>query len=1325
MSYCVYQPSIGKELFNGLKKRFGYNTAKTVFLNAINPQFIEDNKGTLRLDSEGIPHLDSVLSNKYIQKVIGNSKLIEEASKPYQQLDNTIDNYIHSIEDAYAFNTTSEYKDSLVALVEQRYNKLQVVIYPKTEDKVQKFNHQYSTIKLNEKLSNMFSSIGVTIGRLSSIETNNGRVGLTDFSKASGIAKDFSNIIKISNNIEGVHAISEEFSHLLIGIFNKEPLIQRAIKNLSSNDVLLREVLGNEYEDTLEFHNWNTRLVAEEALGKILQKNLQKTEDTINISNVIKKDNIFTRLINFIKSIFKKFDYNEVDRIVADVDITMGNLAKNILYGEINITPEDVEKSARDVRFNALSERVERHINILTNAAKTETKRYKISNSITENQIERTLNDILFYADESRDTAVGIFNYANIALKELKNIHNMYQRLDKLDLNSRFKLVRLTRSYLQSYTPFLDALNEELIKEESEDELNIFLREFQPENSNDNITLKNVLDDLSALSKNLTSRYINLAIPSFVEFLRPFSGDYITMAGKQITIEDAIKEAHQDISFFDRWLDSMADSSDPILQSIDLAVKHAKDEGRLRFIKASRSIQAWRQKAENLGITSFEWMFEKDEEGNKSGDYIGPVNKAQFNLDLKNLRANLDKKYGKNPKNKEDVNNKIREEESWLEENAVGIFGDPQPNPKKYRNSEYDNLSASQKELLEEYLQIKRSADALYSHNNTDPNKAIQIRKKASQRLIETSTSITGLIDNIKKEIENTFLEKIDDDQIFGGELNRKGITDFSGEEFMTMPALYTSRLENPNEISTDVVGALLCYYYNGFQYDAMESIIDPLEVGKIILKEHRKVRVTRGDKKIIERIENLGIESINNVFKNESNILSRYNDFLESQVYQRYLKDEGTFGNTNINKSKTVSWLLKASSVAQLGFNWLANLANVTTGLCMQNIEAASKEFFNGGELLKADAIYTKEIGPYLAEIGNRNKTSKLALFMELFNIKQDSSTKVKDVQKKNLLERLFGSNIAFLGQEAGDNWLYNRTAIAMALRHKVNVPGKGIMTLWDALEVKNTFDDSNSIKHLSIPEGTTSEDGTPIDIGKISRTIAHVNQHLFGIYNDDDANAANRISLGRLLLQYRKWMKPSFNKRFQAKQYNVLLGREEEGYYRTLLNFANELRRGQFQIAAQWDKLNNYEKANIKRSLVEIVQFFAVCALVRFVKWGDDEDRPWAMKLAEYTARRLQHELGALNPVSTTFLSENLKTLKTPMASLSVLNNSVNLIDSLLSPFEDWTDEIKSGPYKGMSTLQKNLLKSPIPGITHYRQIDRFLNDIDTSIQFYVRSY
>ena len=58
---------------------------------------------------------------------------------------------------------------------------------------------------------------------------------------------------------------------------------------------------------------------------------------------------------------------------------------------------------------------------------------------------------------------------------------------------------------------------------------------------------------------------------------------------------------------------------------------------------------------------------------------------------------------------------------------------------------------------------------------------------------------------------------------------------------------------------------------------------------------------------------------------------------------------------------------------------------------------------------------------------------------------------------------------------------------------------------------------------------------DGTKFDVSKFGRRIAHINHTLFGVYNEEDANAANRVALGRLLMQYRKWMKPLFNRRFQ----------------------------------------------------------------------------------------------------------------------------------------------------------------------------------------------
>jgi hypothetical protein len=82
---------------------------------------------------------------------------------------------------------------------------------------------------------------------LTNAEIQAGRVGVVDFSSVSSLAKDFSSLIRIANNMEGAGALSEEFSHLLIGIFREEPLVIRTIEVLANNENALENILKNEY----------------------------------------------------------------------------------------------------------------------------------------------------------------------------------------------------------------------------------------------------------------------------------------------------------------------------------------------------------------------------------------------------------------------------------------------------------------------------------------------------------------------------------------------------------------------------------------------------------------------------------------------------------------------------------------------------------------------------------------------------------------------------------------------------------------------------------------------------------------------------------------------------------------------------------------------------------------------------------------------------------------------------------------------------------------------------------------------------------------------
>lgn len=1316
---CVYYPSRGEKLFVALKKQFGYERAKSIFLQGINPTFIQDYSKQLVLDEEGIPTYDSLMQNSYIKGYIGEESIKLSLQEKFSPIEDSIDNYNMLLEEAKKFNDNNPNNNDFVASVDNTEDgKLIVKIDKKTEETAKKSREQYIVKQLNDSLVKTFGELGVTVGMLNDVEVGAGRVGHIDFSKAKQIAKDFISMIRIANNKEGAEALSEEFAHLIIGVSRQDPLVARALKILTDNKVATSRILGTQAEDETTYHEGNEELMAEEALGKLLQKHLVENTSMENVPS----ESLFRRMINFIRNKFKKYNVDEVQQAIDEASVAMNKLAKQFLNKEREITKQQVMDSEREAQFNDLSERIKRNIKILKAADATEIKRFKISRNITKEQADITHNLLSGFAKEDADTVLGICHYAQSTLANLKDLETQFASIALLDTKDKFAFLREVNNAVNSYKPFVDAILEAYQDEQMESD-NMFASAV--EINGEVVNMQEMVRDLSFLVRGLESRFRRTAMPLFAEFLQPyFKHDKIVVpfgknAGKEITLQSLLEEAESDISFFDRWLDSMATSGDILLQLFDSVVKTQNDKTRVETMDAVKYVQKLMKRAEELGITDFNYFFEKTDDGKKTGNIISEINQAQFAKDKKEFEEYLINKYGKNARGAE-ADAKIRERMEWRAEHAERVDGKWVARRDVYRNEAYFNLSEAQREILDSWLMLKSRYDGLLD-GKTYLTNAIQIRKSGARRFTESLTSLESAGRNIAEGAKEAILDRNDDAEQFG---IKSGITDFSGKEFMQLPILYVQPLENPDEISDDVMGGLMAYIYMANNYKNMSQVIDQLEIGRTLVNESRSVQKTRGGLPVVEKIKGFGENITQKVKQQESFITQRLNDYFESQIYGRYLKDEGSIGKVNVNK--LVSLLLKYSSLAQLGLNWAANMANVTTGLCMQNIEVAANEYFNGKELFKADREYLKAMKDYLPEVAARVKTSKLALFDELINFKQDYRSRLRGAQKKSILERAFGANVAFWGQDAGDHWLYNRTAIAMAIRQKVIVPGRGEMSLWEALEVKDRFEGNSEIKEIVLPQGTTDTEGNAIDMAAFSRKIANVNQHLFGIYNEEDSNAANRVAVGRLLLQYKKWMKPQFNKRFKKGGYNMAADEYQEGYYRTFARIAMEFARGTYQIGALKEELSNLrpeEKANLRRCLTEMLQLFAVWALANLVRWPEDKDRPWAVKMAEYTAQRLNHELGNLAP-SPMFVQENLKTLKTPMASLSAVQNAAKFMTSLVNP-ADWSDELQSGPYEGHSTLYKNFMKAPIPVVAQYKMVDKFLNDMDTSIAYYVRSY
>jgi len=118
------------------------------------------------------------------------------------------------------------------------------------------------------------------------------------------------------------------------------------------------------------------------------------------------------------------------------------------------------------------------------------------------------------------------------------------------------------RNYLYSYQHINDDIKKVLIDEEK----------FADNRYGQRVRV--VIDNISTLLGDLFIKYNNASMPIFVDFIKPFVGESIIIPfgkykNKKISIEDLTKVAIEDISFFDRWLDSMADSSAYILKIFD------------------------------------------------------------------------------------------------------------------------------------------------------------------------------------------------------------------------------------------------------------------------------------------------------------------------------------------------------------------------------------------------------------------------------------------------------------------------------------------------------------------------------------------------------------------------------------------------------------------------------------------------------------------------------------------------------------------------------------------------------------------------------------
>lgn len=280
---------------------------------------------------------------------------------------------------------------------------------------------------------------------------------------------------------------------------------------------------------------------------------------------------------------------------------------------------------------------------------------------------------------------------------------------------------------------------------------------------------------------------------------------------------------------------------------------------------------------------------------------------------------------------------------------------------------------------------------------------------------------------------------------------------------------------------------------------------------------------------------------------------------------------------------------------------------------------------------------------------------------------------------------------------------------------------------------------------------EATFKEDSNITDEEYLlfRKKVLKVNQKMQGIYNKLDAGTVQHGAIGRLAMQFRKWMRPGWNRRFGSRfgrtSWNEARNEYDSGSYISFFRFVTKpifdnLSRDTFKenpdltvqtaignifkdystylknMSLYWNTLNDTEKANIKRTMVEMTYFLgAVIMFGLLKKLGDDDDELQDTKgyaYSMYALDRLKSEIRAYDPMFGWF-NESRKLMKDPFAAMGAVDDMLKLFYTII--FEG-DEEYKAGMYHGISKTKVQLMKN----IPLYNRVLRY-NSIEAYAGYY----
>jgi len=596
-------------------------------------------------------------------------------------------------------------------------------------------------------------------------------------------------------------------------------------------------------------------------------------------------------------------------------------------------------------------------------------------------------------------------------------------------------------------------------------------------------------------------------------------------------------------------------------------------------------------------------------------------------------------------------------------------------------------------------------ADSMLPYNYRLGYRLPGIPKTKNERIREGQNIKTA----IKENLALNFTRKQEDTTYQTAQF-----TDEKGNPKYFLPIHYTAPL-TVDEQSYDLPTIYFKFWEASNDYHNKREVLPELEMAKYFVETRKTELRDSFGRRVVSVIRGNRPRTESDVaIKNTSNLAAMLTDWFEVYVYgNTVVKSETKISDkTIIDNQKLVDGLNSFTSLNLLALNVVQGIANLAIGEVMTQIDAIAGEYIGKKSLAKASARYARWLPGMLGDVGARAPKHVGSLILEAFNALNEDVTSGANFANITKLKALMTRSSLGFAQFAGEHWLRARLIYAFLYEKRAfDKDGNDIGPMIEQYYAEN------GVLKLKDNVDLNKSEWTEDDVFRFTRKFQGIATRLHGAYGLHERVAAQRFMLGKLAYLFRKFVMPGVTRRYGKMEYIERLQQSTEGNYVTTWKFFSNLLKDTqgFKLALMgenWAALSDHEKANIKRTMAELTYLVSIIILANFAyrNWSDEDDpaerRFWA--LLAYQTYRLKAELLFWSPK----LDETVSLLRSPLASMSQLENLIRLMKNMFSP----TEVYERGPWKGHLKIERNLVQF-IPVYKQYYKI----RDVEEQIQWF----